>query len=224
MAGPREGFALMPTRTAITAAEAARLTGVHKSTITRAVKDGKFSARKDAHGRLLIEPIDLFMVFPPMPEAAAAPEQARAKAMIRTDADTDRKTSARLEPSSDAPRRRKPESRFATLRQELEDVRLDRDREKEARLHERRGMEETISDLRRRLDLSLEECRMKEEQIRQLLAQQRKKALAAIKKLEERWSWRRLWKWVRRTVHQWIEAIRALIQGGLGRDKHATAA
>jgi hypothetical protein len=48
-----------------TLAAAATATGLNKTTIFRAIKSGKISASKDAHGQWLVEPAELHRVYPP---------------------------------------------------------------------------------------------------------------------------------------------------------------
>jgi hypothetical protein len=48
-----------------TLAAAAAATGLNKTTIFRAIKSGKISATKDAHGQWLVEPAELHRVYPP---------------------------------------------------------------------------------------------------------------------------------------------------------------
>jgi excisionase family DNA binding protein len=45
--------------------EAADATGTNRTTILRAIKAGKISATKDAHGNWLVEPAELHRVYPP---------------------------------------------------------------------------------------------------------------------------------------------------------------
>jgi hypothetical protein len=47
-----------------TLAEAAKATGTNKTTILRAIKSGKVSGTKDAHGEWLVEPVELHRVYP----------------------------------------------------------------------------------------------------------------------------------------------------------------
>jgi len=50
----------------LTLGQASRETGVHKSTIARAVDDGRLSATKNEHGHYQIDPAELFRVFDPI--------------------------------------------------------------------------------------------------------------------------------------------------------------
>jgi excisionase family DNA binding protein len=56
--------------------EAAEQTGVSKSTIFRAIKSGRMSAQRDDDGNFLIDPAELFRVYPPKPTDDVAPEGA----------------------------------------------------------------------------------------------------------------------------------------------------
>jgi len=49
-----------------TAGQAAKATGVATATITRALKSGKISGRKDDNGAWMIDPAELHRVFPPV--------------------------------------------------------------------------------------------------------------------------------------------------------------
>jgi hypothetical protein len=60
------------TQTALTLGDAARETGLAKSTIFRAIKNGKISAVKNESGEWQIEPAELFRVFPPATGATVA--------------------------------------------------------------------------------------------------------------------------------------------------------
>lgn len=55
--------------TYLTLGQASRETGVHKSTISRAIQDGRLSAQHNEHGHYQIDPAELFRVFDPMPSA-----------------------------------------------------------------------------------------------------------------------------------------------------------
>jgi hypothetical protein len=98
--------------------EAARMTGRNKSTILRAVRAGKISATRDiASGGWLIEPAELHRVF----SAVAATTEATPDAAI-SNGDTTaelRELRARLEGT---------EARLADARDQIEDLRQERDR------------------------------------------------------------------------------------------------
>jgi excisionase family DNA binding protein len=51
--------------TTLSLREAAEQTGVSKSTIFRAIKSGRMSAQRDDDGNFLIDPAELFRVYPP---------------------------------------------------------------------------------------------------------------------------------------------------------------
>ena len=53
---------------------AARETGLSKSTISRAIKSGRISATRQHDGSYLIEPAELFRVYPRNPDGTTAPE------------------------------------------------------------------------------------------------------------------------------------------------------
>lgn len=56
--------------TYLTLGQAARETGKHKTTIARAIEDGRLSARHNEHGHYQIDPAELFRVFDPVPRDA----------------------------------------------------------------------------------------------------------------------------------------------------------
>ena len=57
-----------------TLAEAARVCGINKSTVLRAVKAGRISGTKDEFGTWHVEAMELHRIFPPAAAAAASPE------------------------------------------------------------------------------------------------------------------------------------------------------
>lgn len=57
-----------------TAGDAAKATGRNIATITRAIKSGKISARKDASGAWQIDPSELHRVFPAFAQGLQKPE------------------------------------------------------------------------------------------------------------------------------------------------------
>lgn len=176
----------MRTGTALSAAEAARLTGVDKSTITRAVKDGKLSALKDENGRLSIEPAELFRVFPKAPEPDAASMHQTVDALSRIGVESAANSLESPDASTVA-----HQLRFEALHRELDEVRRGWDRERDERERERLTARETIDDLRTRLDASEEERRKKDAQVTHLLTDQREKAEASAAAAKRRWWWRR---------------------------------
>lgn len=153
----------MRTETSLSPAQAARRTGRHKTTITRAVDEGKISAFRDDQGRLWVEPAELFRVFPEISESDAALVQEDEDASSRTtSADTANSLYMR-DVRTDAQR----SARMEALEHELKV-------EREAIERERRHAQDTIADLRRRLDASEEERRRKDAQLTHLLTDQRK--------------------------------------------------
>jgi hypothetical protein len=59
-------------------AEAAQATGLNRSTILRAIKNGRISGQRDASGAWSVEPVELHRVFPPAeatPKALPQPAQ-----------------------------------------------------------------------------------------------------------------------------------------------------
>ena len=57
---------------------AAVSTGVHRTTILRAIKSGKISAERDEQGAWVIQPAELHRVFPALPQVPAAAEPVHA--------------------------------------------------------------------------------------------------------------------------------------------------
>jgi len=55
--------------TYLTLGQASRETGAHKSTISRAIQDGRLSASHNQHGHYQIDPAELFRVFDPVSKA-----------------------------------------------------------------------------------------------------------------------------------------------------------
>lgn len=94
-----------------------------KSTLSRAIKDGRLSATRCDDGSYQIDPAELYRVFPvsvPQPAASSTTQPGR-------------------EPDG-------------TMRMRLEVAESERDREREERNREREQMQATIDDLRARLD------------------------------------------------------------------------
>jgi hypothetical protein len=56
-------------------AEAAAVTGLHKTSILRALKSGRISGTRDDVGRWSVEPVELHRVFPPAARRGSQPEQ-----------------------------------------------------------------------------------------------------------------------------------------------------
>lgn len=94
-----------------------------KSTLSRAINQGRMSAIRCEDGSYQIDPAELYRVFPtPIPQPAA---------------------SNTTQPN---------EEQDGTLRMQLELAERERDREREERSREREQMQATIDDLRARLD------------------------------------------------------------------------
>ena len=112
--------------------QAAKATGMDKSTISRAIKSGKLSAMRQEHGGYAIDPAELFRVFAPASQDREQPVLARATVL-----DGWSETQA-LRLQVDA----------ATLRVQVEAMTL--------RMQDK---DEEIRDLRHRLDIEGEERR-----------------------------------------------------------------
>jgi hypothetical protein len=146
-----------------TLAQAIALTGRSRSTLIRAIRSGKLSAIRDAAGSYQVEPSELYRVFPagngglPPDRGNGVPRHAGIAALTRA-----------IDQS--------PEHFYALLDQAKDYAgRLEAEQAKVAML------QETVSDLRRRLDAEAEERR----RLTAILADQRT-APAAI---------RRWWPW-----------------------------
>jgi hypothetical protein len=100
-----------------TLAQAATAAGVYKSTVLRAIKAGKVSGNRDEHGQWHIEPAQLHRVYPPIATATsgngAMQRDATADASVALAEANQRATLA--------------EQRVVNLREQLDDVRRDRD-------------------------------------------------------------------------------------------------
>ena len=59
----------------LTLGEAEKEVGVTKSTISRAIKDGRMSANRNENGHYQIDPAELFRVYPPTRERGQDDEQ-----------------------------------------------------------------------------------------------------------------------------------------------------
>lgn len=148
--------------TAFTLGQAAKATGRNKTTILRAVKDGRVSAHKDDTGQYAIEPVELFRVFPPATgDGVAQPGPEDGDATLR---------------NADAQPFATTETAYrllaGELRRQLDEVKQERERE-------RGEYQDALDDLRRRLDASEEERRRKDQQLTALLTDQRPKEPSA---------------------------------------------
>ena len=101
-----------------TLGEAAKATGKSKATISKAIKSGRFSARKDETGTFHIDPSELHRVYPPA--ASSEQQETHVNTPERTDIDgTIRELQARLEAAHE---------RLSDKEAVIADLREDRDR------------------------------------------------------------------------------------------------
>jgi len=128
-----------------TLSDAAKATGKSKMTIHRAIKKGTISARRLEDGSYAIDPAELHRVFPPVSSR---------------DSDTDNKPAAVIPTYTDL-----LQFKLATLTEQLATLEAERARERQA-------AQDTIADLRRRLDAEAEERR----KLTLMLTDQRAKA------------------------------------------------
>lgn len=98
-----------------TAGQAAKATGVATATITRALKSGKISGKKDENGSWMIDPSELHRIFPPISQKD--PENP----FVKQNA-TPHKTPERVIETTAL------EREVQTLRDALSDAREDRDK------------------------------------------------------------------------------------------------
>lgn len=64
-------------------AGAAQATGLNRSTILRAIKNGRISGVRDEQGAWSVEPVELHRIFPPASaEPKAVPQDAQADALV----------------------------------------------------------------------------------------------------------------------------------------------
>ena len=129
---------------------AAAATGKSKSTISRAIKEGKISAMKSEDGSYSIDPAELHRVYPPLSESNGSGNGQ----------------------SNDSQPPISPigtgglEAELQHLRERLSSLELEREREREQ-------LSDQIEDLRRRLDRADEERREKDRQLTALLTHER---------------------------------------------------
>lgn len=145
-------FAQAPTATALSLKQAAEQVGRDRTTLLRAIKAGDLTAIKDEGGQWWIEPAELFRRYPP---AQAHTMQEGVNAQVSTGVSTPPHTPDMAREIA------LKEGQLAAFQEERE--------------RERRQLEETIADLRRRLDSSEEERRKKDQQLTALLTDQRPK-------------------------------------------------
>lgn len=162
-------FAQAPTVTALSLKQAAEQVGRDRTTLLRAIKTGDLTATKDQGGQWWIEPAELFRRYPP---AQAHTLQEGVNAQVSTGVGTPPHTPDMAREIASK------EDQLAALQEERE--------------RERRQLEETIADLRRRLDTSEQERRQKDQQLTALLADQRPKEPAPQEPEPPRGFFRRL--------------------------------
>jgi len=100
----------------LTLAQAAAETGLHRSSILRAIKRGAVSGSRDAGGQWSIEPAELFRVFPPVVRTGEPADATRQDAQANAAA------------IADAHQRAGLVVEVAMLREQLTDARCERDR------------------------------------------------------------------------------------------------
>lgn len=101
-----------------TLGEAAKATGKSKSTISKAIKNGRISAKKDETGKFHIDPSELHRVYPPTVSSEQKETPANTPARINIDG-TVRELQARLEAAYE---------RLSDKETVVADLREDRDR------------------------------------------------------------------------------------------------
>jgi septal ring factor EnvC (AmiA/AmiB activator) len=131
-----------------TLGQAAQATGKSKMTIQRVIKKGVISANKTESGEWEIDPSELHRVFPIVTESDT-PE----RIMLRDDTPNDTSLLQREIEAKD--------EKIRLIEQQVE--------------RERQQLQNTIEDLRRRLDQSEEERRRTQAQLTALLTDQRQK-------------------------------------------------
>lgn len=115
-----------------TLSDAAKATGKSKMTLQRAIKKGTLSARRLEDGSYAIDPAELHRVFPPV---------------TASDTDTGNQPAPVIPSYNDL-----LQFKLATLTEQLATLEAERERERQA-------AQDTIADLRRRLDAEAEERR-----------------------------------------------------------------
>ena len=103
-----------------TLAAAAAACGVNKSTVLRAIKNGKVSAAKDEHGEWQVEPAELHRVYPLIAERNGAATEAAQRYAVPAAPDAAALAEANLRAAGLV-------VEVAMLRDQLADTRRDRD-------------------------------------------------------------------------------------------------
>lgn len=127
------------TRTELSMRDAARFVRLDKGTLSRHQKSGKVTGRKDEQGRLWFEPSELMRAYPNVDYAVAG------NVAERNDSTTTQQ--APQQPQQDA-----QQPLIEELRRQISEQKAEREREREQ-------YQDTIADLRRRLDQEAEERR-----------------------------------------------------------------
>lgn len=130
---------------AYTLGQAAQATGKSKTTIKRALEKGRISGRKSDSGEWQIEPVELHRVYPMQEQGTVSRHTLEI-----------------------TPENRGLQAKFEAVAQENAVL-------KEQHERERRQLQDTLNDLRRRLDQSEEERRRTQTQLTALLTDQREK-------------------------------------------------
>lgn len=144
-----------PTQTALSLREAAELVGKDRTTLQKALKRKGISTHQDESGKHWIEPSELFRVYPHAQHAhARSGEKSQESTLLHSGVHTLHEGGVHAT------------AEVGRLRDELA-------REREERGRERQQLKEHLDDLRRRLEASEEERRMKDTQLMALLTDQR---------------------------------------------------
>lgn len=165
----------MRTTTALTLGQAARAVGKEKPTVLRALQKGKISAQKDENGEWAIEPAELFRVFPPVTEQPQGnPLAATGNVTIDNLQET---------PSA-TPDNGGSAALIAALREQIADLREDRQRERANADELRRQLDEERAERGRLLNVIERQA----EQVK-LLTDQRVKEAEPPPKPKGLWAW-----------------------------------
>lgn len=135
-----------------TLTQAAKATGSSKSTINRALSSGRLSGERQPDGSYRIDAAELFRVFPAKPTGTGVPTTVVTG--LEPSSGTASEPPERVEPRGDA-----------LLQLELRMVRDQLERERQDRERDRSTYQDTIEDLRKRLDQEQEERRALQRQL-----------------------------------------------------------
>ncbi|MGF7213719.1 hypothetical protein GGE65_008369 [Skermanella aerolata] len=139
------------TRTELSMRDAARFVRLDKGTLSRHQKSGKVTGRKDEQGRLWFEPSELMRAYPNVDYVVAG------NVAERNESPTPQQAPQQAQQDTQQPL-------IEELRRQIGEQKLEREREREQ-------YQDTIADLRRRLDQEAEERR----RVTLLLTDQREK-------------------------------------------------